>query len=465
MASIVTTARSGTAALTRSAAVNAIGRPSPPLSPRARLLIGCCAVFGAALLALFGLREFAFTDYEGEALPAVQRLLDGDVQGFLTALPLYAGAVVLNAPFALLGAQVGGDADLWAWRAQALPGLALFAVLGSVLGRALAGRIGGRIGVAWGAATALLLGGAPLALLALETGHPEELLVSGMVLAAVLLAVGGRLTVAAIVVGLAAVAKPWALVAIPVVLLAAHDRRTLVRMALTCAAAGALLAAPVLLAGGTDRVQTQTTASASTSGIFKPDNVFWFAGRTNPAWNGSATTSVEELFQTDATKARWAQRLEPTWAARVSRPAILLFAIVLALAFRRCRGTVFARDDLLLVLAGVCWWRCMLDTWNVHYYALAALLALTAWEARRGRPPVASIVATALAWLSFQTFTTEDMTPDVHTALYLTWALPLGLGIVWRALAPTTFRRTSAALLRPLSRHLPTLTRALAARS
>ena len=54
------------------------------------------------------------------------------------------------------------------------------------------------------------------------------------------------------------------------------------------------------------------------------------------------------------------------------------------------------RDDVLGVLALAFLLRCMLDPWNLVYYHLPLVVALAAWEARRGRDlPVLSIVVNA----------------------------------------------------------------------
>ncbi|MEV4418808.1 glycosyltransferase 87 family protein [Patulibacter sp. NPDC049589] len=426
-------------------------------SPLSTIVVLAFALLGAALLATLGLRDFAFTDYEAEAKPSIDLLLGGDVGGFLSTLPGYAGAVVLQAPFAVVGEHLGRDHDLWAWRAQALPGLLLLVGLGILLGRRVAVAVGGRRGTGWGALTALMTSGAPFALLALQTGHAEEALVGGLAVAAVLLASRGNLVTAGVLVGVAAVAKPWAVIAIPVVLLAAEDRRQLLRVAVACVVAGALLASPTFFAGGVEHATG--VAHTSTSGIFKPDNVFWFAGHTNPDWSSVSKEQTSTLFETDAAQAGWAQRLEPAWAAKVSHPLIVAFAFAVALAFWRRRGRQEGRADLLLLLSAVCWWRCLLDTWNVHYYALAALLALGAWEAWRGRPPVAAAVVTAVAWVTFQLFPASTITPDIHTALYLAWGLPLGVGMLWRLLAPASAGRATARMARPLHARLPSLSR------
>jgi hypothetical protein len=428
-------------------------------------IFGACAaivlsaVAGSVIL-LSGLQEFAFTDYETEALPAVDRLVAGDAAGFLTALPGYGGALILQAPFALLGHALGGDADLWAWRLQALPGITALFVIGVVLGIRVNRSIEGPAGAAWGCVTAAFASATPFAMVAQNYGHTEEALVAGFVVLGVLLAARGNLALAGVLVGLAAAAKPWAIVAVPVVLLAAADRRELFRVSTAVVIAGLLLTVPTFAAGGTGKVVA--SAHTSTSGTFRPDNLFWFAGSTNPDWQPRSPAPDDSVVGGVVTNAPgWAQRLEPAWAAKVSHPAIVAFAVLLAAAFWRRRPRLAGREDLLLLLSAVCWWRCLLDTWNVHYYALAALLALTAWEARRGRPPVVAGVATTLAWTSFQIFPASDITPDLHTALYLAWALPLGAGMVARLLAPEAFARRSAVATGALATRLPSLSAAL----
>lgn len=439
----------------------ATGSSSRTPTPATTAWIVLAALVGAAAVAFLGLRDFSFNDYEVEALPAVHRLVAGDLAGFAAALPGYGGSLVLQGPFAIVGHQIGPDHDLWAWRAQGLPGMLLLVGLAIHLGRRVSVGVPGRAGVAWGAVTALLVAGAPFAALAQQTGHTEEVLVAGLAVAAVLRASHGHVVSAAALIGLAAAAKPWAVIGVPVVLLAATDLRVLLRATVACIVCGALLLTPAALSGGATKVTA--AAHATTSGIFKPDHVFWFAGKTNPEWTAIQQNRTVTSFQRDATQAAWAQRLEPAWAGRLSHPAIVVFAVLLAAAFwgRRGRGE---DEDLLLLLSAVCWWRCLLDTWNVHYYALGALLALAAWEARRGRPPLATCLVTTLAWTTFQIFPASKITPDLHTALYLAWALPLGLGMIARLLAPAASAELAARLGRRLEVRLPTLARAAGAR-
>ncbi|MGE4428420.1 MAG: hypothetical protein AB7G37_18350 [Solirubrobacteraceae bacterium] len=432
---------------------------APPLHLDRDAAVGLIPLLGALLGALavwvVGLREFAFSDYEVEAMPAVDLLRDGQISAFLTELPGYAGAVMLQAPFGLLGGALGGDTDLWTWRFQALPGLALLTAIGALLGTRVARRLGkSPRGLALGAVAAALISGSPFAVLAQQTGHPEELLVTGLCVAAVLLAINRRPALAGALIGVAAVAKPWAVIAVPVVLLGAHDRRALLRTGTALVIAGGLLFAPTFINNGADRAVAG--AHASTSGIFKPYNVFWFAGAPNPDWPLDIRTS--ELFENDPTKASWAQRLEPAWAARISHPLIVLFAGVLAALYGwRRRGRDGQGTDLLLLLATVAWWRCLLDTWNIHYYALAAVVALGAWEAWRGRVPLFTLTVTASAWINLQLISVPQTSPSLSTAIYLAWALPLGVIMVVRLLAPGLVARFTAPAGAWLRRQLPTL--------
>lgn len=391
------------------------------------------ALAGTLLVAVQGLQEFSFTDYQAEVLPAVDRLVVGDIPGFLTRLPAYAGSVILDAPGAVLGASLGGDRDLWAWRLQAVPGLVLLLVLGATLGWAVARRLGGSKGTVWGAVTAFLIAGSPFAELAETTGHPEELLVVGIAVVGVLMAVRGQFITAGILIGLAVVAKPWAVVAVPIVVVAAENRRETLQMLVPMFLAGTALAAPTLIAQGV--AQATAISHAPTVGIFKPSHLFWFFGDTNSAWNPDGLVRSQE---TDVVQAVWAQRLPVAWASRVSHPLIVVVAVLLAILYRLRRSPGHRRSpDLLLLLAAGLWWRCLLDTWNTNYYALGALVALAAWSAARGRPPVPALAATCLAWLTFQgAWSSSNTTPDIHTAIYLAWGVPFGIGMAWRAIAP-----------------------------
>jgi len=160
----------------------------------------------ALLLALeacwAGLRGLPY-DYELEAMPAVDALAAGDPGGFLAQAPAYGGSLVLRAPFLLAASGLGGGTQAL-WTAMAVPAVLAAAFLAVVLWRALAGR--GRPWAAWLALALVALN--PVAALAVEFGHPEEVLGAVLCAGAALLAVQGRAVPAGILLGLAGANKP-----------------------------------------------------------------------------------------------------------------------------------------------------------------------------------------------------------------------------------------------------------------
>jgi hypothetical protein len=435
-------------------------RTSIPLSRRwtSTALLAAAVALGTLQLFALGTASFAFGDYEVEALPAVQALAAGHLHEFVLRLPGYGGATLLQSPFLLGGSALGGD--LGAFRAAALPGLGLLAGLGWILARRLLASGAGR---GWAVATALALAGSPIALLALQAGHPEELLVAGLAVTAVLLAIHGRPLAAAAAIGAAAAAKPWALIAVPIVLLPTPDWRTVARQLLACGVAAALVLGPIVAVQHADRGTAAPVATQAT-GIFKPMNLFWFAGRSDPAWriDGPAVVQHVEGGAVSYNKPSQ-QRIEPGWVGRVTHPLVVVAAFAIALLFARRRTGAERKEDLLLLLAAVGWWRCLLDSWNVGYYALCAGLALVAWSAWRGRAPLPGLLLLLGVWVSFELLPERSMSPDLRTAVYLAWALPAGVVMTWRALAPASFGRLAGTVRRRAARVLPTLTRELGA--
>jgi len=106
------------------------------------------------------------------------------------------------------------------------------------------------------------------------------------------------------------------------------------------------------------------------------------------------------------------------------------------LLWRRRHGPTPASADVLLLLALLFLARCVLDAANNGYYHLPFLIALAAWEVlQRERPPVISLAAAALVWLTVQKLPLY-ISPDAQCAVYLAWTLP-----ALAALACATFRR------------------------
>lgn len=434
----------------------------PDPSPRTPAFAALTALLGLVWVAHGGLHAFELTDYAWEQAPAMRAFSVGDWSGYFSRLPAYGGAMLLEAPATVLRPLLGGSLATSQWRALAVPGLVLLGLLAVLAGGWVSRATPGRRGLVLGAFTAALVGGSPVARLAEQTGHPEEVLVAALVVLGVVRASGGHGLSAGVLVGLAAAGKPWALVAVPVVLVAADDRRQLVRTGVAILAAGLVLLAPLHLAGNATTVHA-ARASATATGIFKPSSVFWFLGRPNPHWAEVRDARTHVLKDADPSQAIWAQRLAPSWAGRVSHPGVVLAAFALAGLFRlRRRAPGARREDLLLLLAAVCWWRCLLDTWNVHYYALTAILALALWEARARRAPVLAAAATALLVLGPWPWGADTRSPDAEAALYLLWAVPLGVGLAARAVLPAPVALAGARVRALVEPHAPTLTRWLA---
>lgn len=350
-----------------------------------------------------GLLSPAFTDYEIEAEPALEALRAGDVSAFLSLAPAYGGSLVLRAPFALLPDLWGGG-DLALFRSMAVPCLVAAAALGVFLWAR--GRTLGRSSAACWIALALAAAN-PLTLRALEIGHPEELLGAVLCVAALMAAGAGRPLLAAIVLGLAVANKPWALLAvIPLLaILPTHRVRALAIAGVTAA----IVTLPVLLAGG---ALDEATAVASTTGtIFQPWQVWWFLGETGNVVTG--TLGVKPDYRTS-----------PAWLTGIGHPLVLLIPLAASLAMLpRLRRQPWHSGLLLLALAMLL--RCLLDPWNVSYYALPFLLALLTWElhARDGAPAL-SLAATLLCWVTLVSLP-RFAHPDVQAIAYLAWSVPL----------------------------------------
>lgn len=196
------------------------------------------AVVGALLCVLvlgwLGLAGFALSDYDLEAADAFWALRTGDLDTFFSLAPAYGGSFVLRAPFAWLTALWGGG-ELAVYRAVSLPGMLACAALAVVVVERM--RDLGRSRLDRGVVLIALVA-SPVALRALEIGHPEELLGGALCVAAVL-AAPTRPLAAGVLVGLAVANKPWALVAVPVVVAAVPASRA-VRTGLAAAPSSSL---------------------------------------------------------------------------------------------------------------------------------------------------------------------------------------------------------------------------------
>jgi hypothetical protein len=357
---------------------------------------------GDGLMAL-GMRSPAFSDYELEAEPALQALREGDVDGFLALAPVYGGSLIMRAPFALLPNLWGGG-DLALFRSMAVPCLLAGAIFAVFLWRR-GKRLGQSALTCWIAL--LLVAGNPLTLRGLEIGHPEELFGGVLCVAAALAAGARRPLLAGVLLGLALANKQWAVIAVVPLLAILPERRP--RMLAAAGTTCLLVMLPLLLGGSA----VETTKAVAQDGglIFQPWQIWWFLGE-----HGETVTGIFGSYPD--------HRNIPTWLAGHERQlvaAIVLGTSLMLLPRVRRRGW----PDGLLLLAFAFQLRCLVDTWNVSYYAVPLVIALVTWELHAfKRAPVLSLAVTLCAWFTLVWLPPYAL-PDVQALAYLAWSIPL----------------------------------------
>jgi|HubBroStandDraft_2_1064218.scaffolds.fasta_scaffold00113_23 hypothetical protein len=408
-----------------------------------------CAVMagaGCAAMAWLGLSNFVWNDYETEAKPPFEALAHGHFLSFLRLAPAYGGSLVERAPFALLPGLWGGG-SLAVYRMVALPCLLAMAALAVWLCARM--RAEARPVLARAMVVGICVAN-PLALSALEVGHPEELLGACLCVGAVLLASRGRPIWAGVLLGLAIANKEWALIAVGPVLLALprlpqRDARRVFagRPAVSCIASSCIVVAviftPLLLVSKGSFVANTSAATVPLGKLFQPWQLWWFLGSHAARVHGTFGAPLPGY------------RTGPAWTEAISHPLIVAVGIGLAgavwLQHRHEQRGVSERSAMLL-LALVLLLRCVLDTWNTGYYMLPCAIALLAWDVRGARRlPVLALVSIVPPWFALQELSAHGISPDAQAALFLAWTLPLA---VW--LGARLFARPASA-----PRHTPSV--------
>jgi hypothetical protein len=358
------------------------------------------------------------SDYVIEAQPAFLALQHGHFATFLDRAPAYGGSLLLRAPLLLLpGAGEAGHGALF--RLLSIPGLLALTAFGLVFwSEALAA--GTRRNAAW---AALLLGSFNLlAIPGLQTGHSEELLAAVACASAGLLVARRRQAVlGGILLGLAIACKPWAVVAVPPLLMMLQSHRP--RFLVAVFGAAGLVLAPFLLRNGQSVGLTADVARTSGT-IFKPWQLWWFLGHH---------------------EAGQVYRVPPSWLSSLSHPAIVLAPLAMLAARPRLLRRRPWHEGLLL-LAVVLLVRCLLDTWDNSYYLIPAVLVLGLWEINAcRRAPRLAWAITAVAFL-FESVLRTAVPGDVQAVIFLLWMVPVTGLLALRLLAPARFRVLRAAL-------------------
>jgi hypothetical protein len=398
----------------------------------AAVAVAVLTTFVVSWLALYG---WVWTDYDDEARPAFDALVNGHVLHFLQLSPAYGGSLVLRAPFVLL-TRLWHGGELSIYRMAAAPCLFASAAFGvwlvarmRTLGRARAARI-----------VALLLCVAnPITLPALEKGHPEELLGAVLAVGAVLVANRNRPIWAGVLLGLAIANKEWAILAVGPVLFALPDRRP--RALLSTAAVAAVVLAPLILAGTNGFVNQAKLGGSAPSSIFQPWQVWWFLG--------SHGHIVHGLFGT----IKVGYRMPPGWIETIAHPLIVVIALPLTLLYARVcrRGLPRPRHDPLLLLVLLLLLRCVLDPWDNVYYPLPCLFALLAWETLSfDRVPVLALVASFATWFVFQatSSSTLNISADMQSLIFLAFAIPAVAVTLVALYVPDPYERVTGRMRR-----------------
>jgi hypothetical protein len=372
----------------------------------------------AIWVAWLGFRVQTPGDYTPDYAPAMNALLAGHLGGFFGHLPTNGagGSLLLRAPASMLAAALGAG-QLTIFRFGAFFCVFLTGLLGLYLARLV------RPGE-WRSLTRLTVVGlcvlSPAILDAILFGHPEEPLGAALCVGAVLLAGRGRTTLAGLALGLAVINKPWGILALPPVLLAARGARAQL-VAVAGAVAGAWFGAAYLVSPAQF---ARAAHGASTAVVAHPEDLWWPLARFH------SVPGVTQAY------------LVPHLISAHARQLVVLLAVPPSLMLaRRERGTGNALALLALLL--LC--RCLLDPSNHVYYQVPLVIAITAWEVTSGRFPVRALVATGSFWLIFHAISgTGSLTAQF--VAYLMVTLPLGAMLLRPAIGlPHADRRTPAA--------------------
>jgi hypothetical protein len=354
-------------------------------------LVSVAAVWSAWL----GFRVQTMGDYPRDFAPAMNALLSGHLGAYFGHLPddSAGGSVLLRAPGALIGKLLDGG-QLAIFRGGALLSMLALGALALWLARRM--REAGRPLVARaGAVAACML--APAVLDAVFFGHPEEPLGAALCVTALLLADVDRPVLSGVALGLAIIDKPWAVLAIAPVLLAARRRPVAV-----CTSAGAVCAVWFGLA-----FALAPAHGAQLLGLVlvaHPQEVWW------PFAHLHAAPGVTPAY------------FLPALISDHAREVVVLLSIPLALPLARRRDR--SANDCIALMALLFLLRCALDPSDHVYYHVPFVIALAAWEARTGRLPLLTMTAIGGLWLVFHPLAAVAA-PNVQFLTYMALTLPL----------------------------------------
>jgi Glycosyltransferase family 87 len=290
--------------------------------------------------------------------------------------------------------------------------------------------------------TLLLCVANPLLFPALKTGHPEEILGAALCVAAVLCALDDRPVLAGVLLGLAMANKEWAVLATGPVLVALSRSR--IRTVVVAGLTAAVVVAPLLLGSSGSFAGAATAAGLTTGSIFQPWQWWWFFG--------SHVHPIHGVHLDPAAIYRSA----PSWISRFGHtvPVAIMPTLTALYAWRHRRKPRSRQQEALLLMALLMAMRCVLDPWDISYYSLPFLFALTAWGALTvERLPAVSLLATFAAWFVFcETGASAlNLAANTQALVFIAVSGAGVLAIVLRLFAPGLERLVSARLSEPVA--------------
>jgi len=337
-------------------------------------------------------------DYSMDYAPALNPLLSGHLGAFFANLPTNGagGSLLLRAPFALFG-KLLVDSPLATFR---LGNLLCLLTLGG-LGVWLAQDMGKRgVGLTTRVGIVALYAGAPALLEAVYYGHPEEPLGAALCIAAVLAAGVKRPWLAGVLLGAAAINKPWGVLAVAPVLLCVSGRQQAKVLLPAGAIVGGWFVSSAVVAPARF---AQAIHGAETGLVAHPQDLWWPLAHT---------VGVYPL----------PPEIVSAHARQLAVALALLAALVLALRAYRSREPVSVQQALALLTFGFAL-RCLLEPAPHDYYELPLVVALAAWEERARGSIVISLIAAI--GLSFDFRRINELQPAIPYALYLSILLPV----------------------------------------
>jgi hypothetical protein len=396
-----------------------------------RLRFGLLAVVACAITAGNSLSTVATGDYtvhgpvEGDnAGPAINALLHGDIAGYLAHQPVIGlTSILLRVPFAGLASLLGGGALL----TYRLGSLVCLLSLGLFAAWLMTRRRSDFVGWLPGFGAAVFLVVSPAVRDAVTGGHPEDVLAAVLSTCAVIAATRGQTRWAAVMIGAATGAKPWAAVAVPPVLVAMRGER--VRGAVIASAVAIPLAGAGPLGNLSAFVRSMHQVDATR--LVNPFSFWW--PLSSPVHLASGVLAPARLLPLAMTR------------SMASAIGVSVALGLLALGWIHARRRDGACEPLaLLALLGVA--RCAVDPTHLPYYYLIVLIPLAAWEAvGLGRAPLLTGVVTVAVWL--MPIGVQHVSPYVLSAFSIVGTAALSAYLAHRAFHPMGHR--PAAVTRP----------------